>query len=182
MRTRIAILALAALSLGCTVGVSAQQAEPSVPNPLAVTIDAQQISAPVSKYLYGSFIEHIGPLIYRSLWSELIDDRKFYFPITSKESEKPVNNAGRPFRMAPRKWRPVGPDGVVEMDADQPFVGAQSPRIALDATTPHGIQQSGLTLEKDKQYTGRMDLRGTPGSKVTVTQSWGVGTGDRQSL
>ena len=32
------------------------------------------------------FIEHIGPLIYRSLWSEMLDDRKFYFPITSKES------------------------------------------------------------------------------------------------
>ena len=34
------------------------------------------------------FIEHIGSLIYRSLWSEMLDDRKFYFPITSKKSRR----------------------------------------------------------------------------------------------
>ena len=58
------------------------------------TIDASQIGAPISKYLYGGFIEHGGLLMYRSLWSEMIDDRKFYFPITSKAPEAPARRQG----------------------------------------------------------------------------------------
>ena len=64
------------------------------------------------------FIEHIGPLIYRSLWSEMIDDRKFYFPITSAEPDASGPAAEqRPLRgMQLRKWHPVGPDEDVVMD------------------------------------------------------------------
>ena len=140
MRARIALFAAAALSLGSTVLTAGEQA---VPDPLIVTIDTQKTAEPVSKYEFGMFIEHIGPLIYRSLWSEMLDDRKFYFPISSKEPEAPAAAQGGPRRNQLRKWRPVGPDEVVTMDKDQPFVGDQSPRIELDSTTPHGIQQTG---------------------------------------
>jgi len=54
---------------------------------IRVEIDANQVAAPVSKYIRGMFIEHLGPLIYRSLWAEMIDDRKFYFPISSADPE-----------------------------------------------------------------------------------------------
>src|SRR6185437_2642681 len=84
MRARIVLFAVSALSLGWTASAIAQQ---TAPEQLKVTIDTQQTAAPVSKYLYGGFIEHIGSLVYRGLWSELLDDRKFYFPITSKEPE-----------------------------------------------------------------------------------------------
>jgi len=40
------------------------------------------------------------------------------------------------------------------MDEEKPFVGEQSPRIALDNKTPHGIRQAGLALVKGKRYTG----------------------------
>ncbi len=149
---------------------------------MQVTVDAQQTAAPISKYLYGGFIEHGGTLMYRSLWSEMLDDRKFYFPITSKDAAAPAPTSNNPFRMPPRKWRPVGPDEVVVMDKDQPFVGSQSPRITLDSSTPHGIRQSGFALVNGKQYTGRIYLRGTPGSKVKVTLIWGDGAGDRQTV
>ena len=85
-------------------------------------------------------------------------------------------------RMQIRKWRPVGPDEVVVMDKDNPFVGDQSPRIALDASTPHGIQQAGLALVSGKRYTGRIYLRGTPGAKVHVALVWGSGPNDRQTI
>jgi alpha-N-arabinofuranosidase len=160
----------------------AQQAEGNAPAVVAADIDASQVAAPVSKYLYGSFIEHIGPLIYRSLWSEMLDDRKFYFPISSKDTEPPPAPSSRPFRMALHKWRPVGPDEAVVMDNDHAFVGDHSPRVALDAFTAHGIRQSGLTLVKGKQYTGRVYLRGTPGSKIKVALVWGDGTDDRQTI
>ncbi len=128
------------------------------------------------------FIEHIGPLIYRSQWSEMLDDRKFYFPITSKEPEFPERQgSGFPGRQL-RKWRPVGPDEVVVMDKENPFVGDQSPRIQLDPSAPHGVQQSGLTLVKGKQCAGRIHVRGTAGAKVRVSLSWGDGANERQQL
>jgi alpha-L-arabinofuranosidase len=183
MKTRIALFAAAALSMGFIAVAAAQQAELGVPDRLKVTIDTQQTAAPVSKYEFGMFIEHIGPLIYRSLWSEMLDDRKFYFPISSKEPQAPPRPQGGSRRNNQlHKWRPVGPDEVVVMDKDKPFVGDQSPRIELDSATPRGIQQTGLALVKGKKYTGRIYLRGTPGAKVKVALIWGEGKDDRQTI
>ncbi len=176
------LIALAALWMGSTVAIAGQQTPPAVPDPLVVAIDTQQTAAPVSKYEFGMFIEHIGPLIYRSLWSEMLDDRKFYFPITSREPAAPAAPEGGFRRNQLRKWRPVGPDAAVTMDKDQPFVGEQSPRIELDPATPRGIEQTGLSLVKGKKYIGRIYLRGTPGSKVNVTLIWGEGAPDPQVI
>jgi len=184
MKLPISLFATAALCLGCAGTASAQQAEPNVPNRIVVTIDPQQTAAPVSKYEFGMFIEHLRTLIYRSLWSEMIDDRKFYFPISSNEPEAPAQPQGGspPRGMQLRKWRPVGPNGVIVMDKDRPFVGDQSPRIQLTPDTPHGVIQAGVTLVKDKRYTGRIYLRGTPGAKVQVALIWGAGKNDRQII
>ena len=182
MKTRIALVALVVLWFGCMAGAAAQQAQPSDPDQLKVTIDTRQTAAPVSKYEYRMFIEHIGSTMYSSLWAEMLDDRKFYFPITSAEPESAARQQGGPFRMRLRKWHPVGPEETVAMDKNQPFVGDQSPRIALDSATPHGIRQSGLALVKGKQYTGRIYLRGIPGSKVKVSLIWGEGADDRQTI
>ena len=177
MMTKLAILTVLATSL-TAVAVPAQQATPA---PIVANIDTQQTAEPISKYLYGGFIEQAGTLIYTSLWSELIDDRKFYFPITATEPAPPAA-AARPGRPALRKWHPVGPESAVTMDTSQPFVGDHTPRITLDATTPHGIRQSGLALVNGKQYTGRIFLRGTCGSTVKVSLIWGAGDADRQTV
>ena len=177
MRRSSVVLSVA---LFVCVSVSAQQTQPNMPDVLNVNVDTQQTSDAVSKYVFGSFIEHIGTLIYRSMWAELLDDRKFYFPITSTDPQTPRPQSGNPMRQQLRKWRPVGPDSVV-MDAEQPFVGEHSPKILLDAATPHGIRQSGFSLVGGKQYTGRIFLRGTPGTKVNVTLVWGSGAGDKQT-
>jgi alpha-L-arabinofuranosidase len=178
MRRSSVVLSVA---LFVCVSVRAQQAQANLPDVLTVTADTQQTSDAVSKYVFGSFIEHIGTLIYRSMWAELLDDRKFYFPITSTDPQTPRPQSGNPMRQQLRKWRPVGPDSVVVMDAEQPFVGGHSPKILLDAATPHGIRQSGFSLVSGKQYTGRVYLRGTPGTKVSVTLMWGSGAGDKQT-
>ena len=183
MKTRAAQGALVATALCLACAAHGQSREVKAPLPIVATIDTQQTAPPVSKYEFGMFIEHIRTLIYRSLWSEMLDDRKFYFPISSKEPDAPAPQSGGPFRnMQLRKWRPVGADEVVVTDKDQPFVGDQSPRIELDSATPHGIRQTGLALVKGKQYTGRVYLRGTPGSKVTVSLIWGERPTDRQTI
>jgi alpha-L-arabinofuranosidase len=175
----LACLAGVVLCLG-SMAIKGQSSNESAPQPIAASIDVQQTSEPVSKYEFGMFIEHIGALIYRSLWSEILDDRKFYFPITSQ----PENANGRPGfpGMQLRKWRPVGPDTVVTMDHEHPFVGDESPRIDLDASTPHGIRQSGIAVVKGKKYIGRVWLRGTPGAKVKISLIWGEAEHDRQTM
>jgi len=147
------------------------------------TVEATQVNEPISKYMYGMFIEHIGNLINHSLWSEMLDDRKFYFPIDSKPDAQAtgVPNAIRQ-RMQYKKWRPIGPDEFVRMDATHAFVGEHSPEIKLEAATPHGIQQSGLVVRKGKSYVGRIYLAGTPAAKVKVNLVWGTGTQDRQEI
>ncbi|MGO9936901.1 MAG: alpha-N-arabinofuranosidase [Terracidiphilus sp.] len=173
-------LLAAALCFTC-VAAHGQSAEMQAPSPIIVTIDAQQAAPPVSKYEFGMFIEHIGSLIYRSLWSEMLDDRKFYFPINSKPDDE-THRAGGFRGMQLRKWRPVGPEDVVVMDKDNPFVGDQSPRIALDASTPQGIRQTGLAVVKGKKYVGHIVVRGTPGANVQVALIWGDGANDRQTV
>ena len=54
------------------------------------------------------------------------------------------------------------------MDKEKPFVGDQSQRIQLDASTAHGIRQSGMALQKGKKYTGHIIIRGTPGAHISV--------------
>ncbi len=174
------IRAILTASLLTCLSAVAQQS-PNVPNPLMVTINTQQTADPVSKYVFGSFIEHIGTLIYRSMWAELLDDRKFYFPISSKDPEAPRAQSGNPMRQQLHKWRPIGPDDAVVMDTDRPFVGEHSPKIALDAATPHGIRQAGFSLVGGKRYTGRIYLRGTPGTRVKVSLLWGAGEQDKQT-
>ena len=182
MRVKILPLACfggAVLCLG-SMAIKGQSSNESAPQPIAASIDVQQTSEPVSKYEFGMFIEHIGALIYRSLWSEMLDDRKFYFPINSQPEEA----SGRPgFRgMQLRKWRSVGPDSAVTMDKEHPFVGDHSPRIDLDSSTPHGIRQLGLALVMGKKYIGRGWLRGTPGAKVKISLIWGEAEHDRQTV
>jgi len=161
----------------------AQTASAPPAQTIVATVDTTQVSQPISNYEYGMFIEHIRSLIYRSLWSEMLDDRKFYYPISSQEPEAAPTAQGGPFaRLQPRKWRPVGPDASVVMDKDHPFVGEQSPRIELDPSTPHGIRQSGFALVKGKSYTGHILLRGSAGAKVKVTLIWGDAASDRQTL
>src|SRR5579885_527482 len=132
MKAQLSLFTAAALGLGLTFFAAGQQPEPAAPNRIVVNVDAQQTAEPVSKYEFGMFIEHIGPLIYRSLWSEMLDDRKFYFPISSAATEPAAPPPAGPSRQL-RKWVPVGPDNMVSVGNDQPSVGDQSPRIELDS-------------------------------------------------
>src|ERR1035437_5909453 len=111
-----AVLAVCVL-IGCFAHVSkAQEATPGGAGAaITASIDATQIAPPISKYLYGQFIEHIGGTMYGSLWAEMLDDRKFYFPITAKKPEASARPQGGPFSMKVREWHPVGPEDAVVM-------------------------------------------------------------------
>jgi alpha-N-arabinofuranosidase len=179
-RTRV-FFALAGLALA--IGAAGQTGL-SPQKRIEVSIDASKTAAPISPYMYGQFIEHIGDLINRSVWAEMLDDRKFYNDINSKPSAGGGGRGGRgPGRGRPAMlWRPIGPDESVAMDRENPYVGEHSPVVHLSGDSPRGIQQAGLALQKGKAYSGRIVLAGDAGAKVTVSLVWGAGTGDRQVL
>jgi alpha-N-arabinofuranosidase len=146
-------------------------------------IDAGRTFTPINPNLYGMFIEHAGGLVYRGMWAEMIDDRKFYHPITAQDAAAPAPSGTRGGRFggAPRRWTPVGPAESITMDTRHAYVGDHSPAIALSSNEPRGIRQAGLTLLQGKDYTGRIVLAGDPGTQVSVSLVWGTGAADRQT-
>ena len=174
-RRLFAVLAAGAASV---LALGAQS--PNAPaKRISVSIDAGKTSPPISPYIYGQFIEHIGDLINRSLWAEMLDDRKFFNDVNSKPSPQGSGRGGRGGRVA-ATWRPIGPDESVAMDRQNPYVGEHTPLIRLAEDAPRGIQQAGLALRKGKAYTDRVVLAGDHGAKVTVSLVWGAGPAERQ--
>ena len=160
------------------LGLSAAMPAQAQLSSIAARIDASKRGHPLSNYLFGGFIEHIGDLINRSLWSEMLSDRKFYHGVDSK----PLPKAAGPFAVQAQKWIPVGPDSSILMDSGEPYVGEHSPLIKLAGAHPRGIAQSGLALTKGKGYTARIVLAADSSAHVSANLIWGAGAGDRQSI
>jgi alpha-N-arabinofuranosidase len=155
-------------------------------HPVNVAIDASKTGTPISKYIYGQFLEHGGDIVNTGVWAELLADRKFFYPVsaTAPQPPQPIGNAaGNPRFRRPitRWWAPVGGDEFVTMDSKSPYTGDQTPLVKLDAKTPHGIAESGIVVRKGKAYTGRIVLAGTLGTAVKITLIWGKEPGDRQA-
>lgn len=148
--------------------------------PVHASVDASMTGAPISKYIYGQFLEHIGGIVNNNIWAEMLDDRKFYFPISSHPSDAPSGPAFR--RTMLRHWMPIAADDFIIMDADHPYVGEHTPLVKLSQTEPHGIQQSGLVVRKGKSYTGRIVLAAAPGTTLKVSLIWGNEPNDRQTI
>jgi alpha-N-arabinofuranosidase len=142
---------------------------------IKAVIDTGQAGEPITPYMYGALEEHIGGLINYSVWAEVLDDRKFYYPV----DDQPVPG-GSGSRGAGRKWTPL-PGSRVTMDITAPYVGDHSPVVTADGGTPRGMQQMGLGLNA-KAHVGRIVISGDPSASVTITLIWGDDAGDRQSV
>jgi len=139
-------------------------------------IDASKSGAPIDPMIFGGYMEPATT----SVWAEMLTDRKFANPVTSKGEPASANSFFRRFMGDP--FRPVGPEGTVEMDTVRPFVGKHSPRIKVGGSDPRGIAQSKLRVAKGRALEGRVVLAGDPGVKVVVRLVWGPGAGDAQSV
>lgn len=129
----------------------------------SVVIDAASTGEPISKYIYGQFIEHLGRCIYGGIWAEMLDDRKFFDGVGEGSSP----------------WSAIGTAASVKMDSIAPFVGDHTPCVNL----PGGIQQAGLTVVAGEHYVGRVWLAGDAGAApVSVSLVWGEAKGDRETV
>ncbi len=131
-------------------------------------IDASKTLAPMSKYIYGQFIEHLGRCIYQGIWAEMLEDRKFFYAVETEESP----------------WKQSGEPHSIWMNPTVAFVGVQTPEIRLKGDgKPGGIVQGDLSLIKGKKYVGRVVLAADPGAvPVEVNLVWGSGKTDRQTI
>jgi alpha-L-arabinofuranosidase len=134
----------------------------------AVVVDPARRRAELSKYVYGQFIEHLGRCIYGGIWAEMLEDRKFYYDVDTKESP----------------WKKAGDPAIVLMNPIEAYVGAHSPEVRLRGDgKAGGIAQGELAVVAGKAYTGRIVLAGSPeAAPVRVTLVWGEGAGDRQTV
>ena len=150
----------------------------SAGQPVTATIDATKTGAPISPYVYGQFLEHAGNLVYGSLWSQMLDDRKFYYrvePAPAKESDSGERGFRRRMRgVGPGRWNPVGPADSIVMDTTNPFVGDHTPLITLAGSELRGILQTDVKFVKGTRYDGRIQLAGSSGAKISINLVWGT--------
>ncbi|MEW6237806.1 MAG: alpha-L-arabinofuranosidase C-terminal domain-containing protein [Candidatus Omnitrophota bacterium] len=134
----------------------------------SVVIDASKEGAPISKYIYGQFIEHLGRCIYGGIWAEMLEDRKFYYAVGAAESP----------------WKAVGAKAAVTMRKDKSYVGEHTPWVELAGPNEaRGIVQKGLGLKKGMDYDGRIVLSGSSSAApVRVSLIWGPEPWDRQTI
>jgi alpha-N-arabinofuranosidase len=154
---------VASLVGGLLLRGAAVQADPPRSQPVRVAVEAGQTGEPISKYVYGQFIEHLGRCIYGGLWAEMLEDRKFYHDVGADASP----------------WKALQGADRVAMETTDPFVGSHTPRL----TAPGGLAQGELALRKGRKYVGRVWLTGEAGAApVKVSLAWGDGPGDRQTV
>ncbi len=149
---------------------------------VVANIDVRQTGTPITKYHFGQFIENlgnvdVGDLIEDGLWAEMLDDRKFFYPVDTIAQLTPVNKRDRM-----QQWTPVGRPDAVKMDSVHPYVGIHSPTVFTSPATSAGMVQSGLAVQTGKRYVGRIVLRGNPNVSVTVRLEWGTQPGQQVTV
>jgi alpha-L-arabinofuranosidase len=154
-------------------------------------IDAQKTGAPINPFIYGQFIEHMGRCIYGGIWAEMLEDRKFYFPITAKYApygELQQQAAASDFAvgslqksqfpaLSASPWEIIGAAADVQMVTEQPFVGEHTPRLRAGS----GIRHHRLGVVPDLDYVGYVWARPAGNTPVTieVVLLWGDAPTDR---
>lgn len=146
--------------------------------PPRIEVDAAQTSEPMAAEIYSQFIEHMGRCIYGGIWAEMLEDRKFFFPVTANYNPyRALRDTPHP-AIGASPWQIIGAPGGVGMSTEKPFVGKHTP--VLQPGT--GIRHLDLGVDAGKDYTGYIWLKnaGAGAATVEVALVWGEGDSARQ--
>lgn len=176
-----------------TLGLSLLTGMANAAERMHVSVDLNETSKPISKYIYGQFIEHLGRCIYGGIWAEMLEDRKFYYPVTGehpawemyKPGRRSYEGEGHPYELLMRSpWMIIGDKAAISMATEESYVGEHTPRIQLAGNgQPQGLFQERLGLVEGKAYTGRIVLAGDPqAAPVEIGLVWGAGASDRDTV
>jgi hypothetical protein len=131
--------------------------------PIAVTIDANQRRPEINPFIYGQFIEHLGRCIYGGIWAEMLEDRKFYFPVVEDyDPYKSLEDTDFPV-VGASPWQIIGDSSGVTMDSSKPFVGDHTPRIAAGHPPARPRRPRRQEVSRLHLAQGRRGRRGTGG-------------------
>lgn len=161
----------------------AQAPGPSTGKTVATTlrVAAEPLAEPISPFIFGQFIEHMGNCIYGGIWAEMLHDRKFFHPVPA---EGPIwkHTPQHARYLAASPWKLIGQRGGFSMDTEMPLSGSHSLRIEVSGS-PTGVFQDELAVVGGKPYVGSIVLRGKPAAgPVTIALIWGEGSTARQTL
>ena len=71
----------AMIASGLALSASAQ--------PVTMTVGVWNPGAPITKYMYGFFTELLSNCYEGGMWSEMLGDRKFFYPVDSSKEQTP---------------------------------------------------------------------------------------------
>jgi alpha-N-arabinofuranosidase len=136
-----------------------------------VTIDPARTGPAINPFIYGQFIEHLGRCIYGGIWAEMLEDRKFYFPVTAEYAPyRSLTDTAFPV-VGASPWEILGPAAGVAMIREGAFVGEHSPRVAAGG----GLRQRDLGVVAGREYVGYVWFRagGAAPAEIAVELVWG---------
>lgn len=141
-----------------------------------VSIDVSETGPVIEKYIYGQFIEHLGKCINGGIWAEMVEDRKFYYPV--KEDFDPFGTATDPFwntgpyqYLKASPWEIIGEGENVQMDSENTYTGEFAARIQAPGDgSAAGIRQYGLGLIQGKKYKGHIVFSGENSSLPVIVR------------
>ncbi|MDZ7723484.1 MAG: alpha-L-arabinofuranosidase C-terminal domain-containing protein [candidate division KSB1 bacterium] len=146
----------------------------------SVRIDVGETGEPISPYIYGQFIEHLGRCIYDGIWAEILQDRKFYYPITEEFSPWTLSPGDTFWNTGPYRYLSASPwevlrKGTVSMDSSHSWVGAHTPLITVPGDgRAAGIKQARLMLKAGVDHDCRIVYSGTVPVIVRLVSSEGT--------
>lgn len=145
----------------------------------AVQIETARASAPINPQVYGQFIEHLGRCIYGGIWAEMLEDRKFHFPVTAQYAPyKGLTDTPFPV-VGASPWQIVGDAAGVTMETTDVFVGAHTPALRPET----GLSQHDLGVVAGRSYTGYFWAHSTgANSEVDVSLVTGTAEGERVTV
>ena len=129
--------------------ISAKELNPSV------ILNFNKKKEPMSPYLYGQFIEHMGRSIYGGLWAEMLTDRKFYYKPGSHKSA----------------WKFEGDTLYVSIDSSKTYSRGNIP-VLQTLNGSISLSQDSLAVKAGEVYNGRLVFKASAGmQKVEISLS-----------
>ena len=116
-----------------------------------ITVNLDKKLEPISPYIYGQFIEHMGKSIYGGMWAEMLDDRKFYYvPGTAKSP-----------------WETAVDTNLVKIDSSYSYAQGKLPVYQVKNSL--NLRQQKLAIVSGKTYQGRLVFKGSDIKEVSIS-------------
>lgn len=107
-----------------------------------ITLDMKEEKEPLSELIYGQFIEHMGRSIYGGIWSEMLEDRKFYYKPGDEKSP----------------WLVDVETNNITIDSTYSYSRGKVPVFTLNGAS-FKLGQNDLAIVENRGYDGRLTLK-----------------------